>query len=83
MENDKEELLDSSEHVETNESGASSRISSTIVDHNLSVQFAGSAYQGQFRANKMNWLHFFLIILSSILLLYLILSNRYERKIIS
>ena len=83
MENDKEELIDASESVETNESGAPPSLSNTIVDHNLGIQFAGNAYHGPFSFNKTNSLHFFLLLFVSILLLYLIFSNRYERKFIS
>ena len=80
MIDDKEELIDSSEPVENDTINQSS---TSITDQKTDILFGASTYQSQVRDNSHNYLQIFLLLLVSIILFCLILSNRYEGKFIS
>ena len=79
MNNDKEELIETSDPVETIETNDPPECGNSQKNE---ILFGASTYQDQNPNKKSKYLQLFLIIFISILLLYLILSNKYERKLI-
>ena len=77
MIDDKEVLIDSSEPVETAKTDLSSKI---VPDQKNDIRFGASTYQSQTRDNSHNYLQIFLLLSVSIILFYLILSNRHDGK---
>ena len=79
MNNDKEELIESCDTVEIIETNVTPECSASQKND---ILFGASTYQDQNPNKKSKYLQLFLIIFISILLLYLIFSNKYERKLI-
>ena len=80
MIDDKEVLIDSSEQVENVKTNPSS---TNVTDQKNDIIFGASTYQSQIQDNSRNYLQIFLLLSVSIILIYIILSNRYAGKIVS